>query len=64
MPVASSDWNVVQIADFNHDGRADLLWQEAGAVSVWLADGEGWQQNASYDAVPSGRSVISHAFPL
>ena len=35
------NWQVVGVADFNGDGKPDLLWQHrtAGALAVWYLDG-------------------------
>jgi hypothetical protein len=33
-------WSVTHVADFNGDGKADLLWQNTnGAVTIWLMNG-------------------------
>ena len=39
--VADLNWQVAGIADFNADGKPDLLWrhQTAGYLSVWFMDG-------------------------
>ncbi len=40
--ILSSDpsWTISHIADFNGDGKADLLWRNTnGAVTVWLMNG-------------------------
>ncbi len=39
--VADSDWVLAQVADFDLDGRADLLWhnRRAGDLYVWFLDG-------------------------
>ena len=44
--VADPYWQVAAIADFNGNGRADLLWRDvgdssAGAISVWTNRGNG-----------------------
>jgi FG-GAP-like repeat len=37
---ANPDWRVTHVADFNGDGKADLLWQNTnGAVTIWLMNG-------------------------
>lgn len=37
---ASLDWQIAGLADFNGDGRADILWRRAsGEVAVWFLDG-------------------------
>jgi FG-GAP-like repeat/Fibronectin type III domain len=39
--VADTNWRIVGVADFNNDGKPDLLWQNGatGALSVWLMNG-------------------------
>jgi hypothetical protein len=39
--VAGSDWVLAQVADFDLDGKADLLWhnRRAGDLYVWFLDG-------------------------
>jgi hypothetical protein len=38
--VSDTNWKVVAVGDFNHDGQADLLWRHSdGSLSVWLMDG-------------------------
>jgi hypothetical protein len=35
-----ADWSIAGVADFDGDGRADILWQHADStVSVWQMDG-------------------------
>ena len=36
-------WAVAQVADFDRDGRADLLWRNSstGELYVWYLDGTG-----------------------
>lgn len=43
--VPDTDWEIVGAGDFNHDGQADLLWQNhaSGLVSAWLLE---WPTNA------------------
>ena len=44
--VASSDWHIIGTADFNGDGRADLLWQsDDGRTTDWLAKADGGFSN-------------------
>jgi hypothetical protein len=33
-PVADPDWRILAIADFNDDGRADILWRHTSAAYV------------------------------
>jgi hypothetical protein len=38
--VQDRGWRVVSCADFNRDGKPDLLWQhDSGALSAWLMNG-------------------------
>ncbi len=35
-----SSWQIVQLGDFNGDGKGDILWrQNGGGVTVWLMNG-------------------------
>ena len=37
---ADQTWSITHIADFNRDGRADILWRKTdGTVALWLMDG-------------------------
>ncbi len=35
------NWHVLAVADYNGDGRSDVLWQNTGdgGVFVWFMDG-------------------------
>ena len=37
----SAHWNIAGTADFNGDGKGDLLWRDSGtgAVAIWLMNG-------------------------
>ena len=38
--VPGADWHILGEADFNGDGRADLLWRtDSGALATWLMNG-------------------------
>ena len=40
--VASANWHIIGTADFNGDGRADLLWRsDDGTTTNWLANPNG-----------------------
>jgi hypothetical protein len=36
---ASTAWVIDRIADFNHDGRDDLLWRSGNSMAIWYLDG-------------------------
>jgi len=38
--VVPTNWNLVAVGDYNGDGKADLLWQNAsnGEIDVWLSN--------------------------
>jgi hypothetical protein len=37
--VADPDWTIVDVRDFDRDGRADLLWQDgSGRLVVWILE--------------------------
>ena len=34
------DWHLLGADDYNHDDKADLLWQtDGGALAIWQMDG-------------------------
>ena len=39
--VPDTNWRIVDYADFNQDGKPDILWQHqaTGSVCIWLMDG-------------------------
>ena len=41
------DWKIAAVADFNGDGKADLLWRDSldGAFTVWSSTGSGFTPN-------------------
>ncbi len=43
-----ASWHVVQVADFNADGRSDILWRnDSGALAEWLMDGNTISQSVT-----------------
>jgi hypothetical protein len=43
-PVIGPEWAIVGVADFNNDGKPDLIWRNAttGWVTIWFLDGAMW----------------------
>ena len=40
MPNPGPSWHVKDAADFNGDGKADILWQnDSGQAAIWTMDG-------------------------
>jgi hypothetical protein len=35
----STAWQVQRVADFNHDGRDDILWRSGTSLALWYLDG-------------------------
>jgi hypothetical protein len=44
-PLPSGEWDIAASADFDRDGRADLLWRNrlTHKLAVWLLDGTVWR---------------------
>ena len=52
-----SDWEFQGVADFNGDGRADILWRNAtsGQVYLWLMNGTTIASQGSPETVSDNR---------
>jgi hypothetical protein len=52
--VADTSWQMVGTADFNGDGKTDILWrhQVAGVNAVWLMNGVARTTTALLSTVP------------
>jgi hypothetical protein len=62
-----ADWHVIAAADFNGDGKADILWQNTdGTPAVWLMDGldvvagdnVGFNPGPSWHVVPQHHDLL------
>ena len=59
--VGDLNWKVVDIGDFNGDGRDDLIWQHSsGATAQWLGTPTGdFLNNGAAPSLPNGWTIIS-----
>ena len=56
---AGSDWKIVDVADFNGDGKADILWENSqGKVAMWQMDGDHIASNTTVGSVGTDWKVI------
>src|SRR2546423_3409495 len=53
LPTIATQWRIAAAADFDGDGKTDLVWQNTttGERSIWLMNGSVW--NGSYAVLPA-----------
>ncbi len=53
LSATGADWAIAQVADFNADGKTDILWrnQSTGENIVWFMNGAVYANYARIDAV-------------
>jgi hypothetical protein len=57
------EWKVGGVADFNKDGKSDILWRhDSGVSSIWLMDGGFWTGEPPLFNLPTWKieGVLSH----
>ncbi len=55
----STTWTVVATADFNGDGKGDILWRDAGGnLAMWLMNGAQASSSAGIGNVPTSWSIV------
>jgi hypothetical protein len=52
-------WTIAALADFNGDGKGDLLWQNGTTFAGWQSTGTGFTPNVFVVSVTSGWSVAA-----
>jgi hypothetical protein len=56
----TSNWSVVDIGDYNGDGRSDILWRDSvGNLAIWFMNGAQVESTAALGNVPLIWSVQS-----
>ena len=60
-PVSNLEWAVRETADFDGDGKADILWRRTtgNGVILWLMDGATLVQNKQLPGIPSSDWDVS-----
>ena len=58
--VVPTMWSIVQIGDYNGDGKSDLVWRDGGGnTSMWFMDGTAVASTGSVGNIPTSWSVQS-----
>jgi len=50
IPTVNTNWKIVGVADFNDNGKPDLVWQNnvTGEIAIWFMDGVTYQSHQSF----------------
>jgi hypothetical protein len=54
-------WTIAGVADFNRDGRSDILWRNTstGLVAIWFMDGLNVTAAVAVATVPTSWSIVA-----
>ena len=56
---SSSGWSIQQIADFNGDGKSDIVWRHPdGRTAIWLMDGLTYSATGSLLGPATGWTLL------
>src|SRR5207302_900625 len=51
-------WQLIGTGDFNDDGKADILWQNAGTPVIWTMNGTSVAATVTLPAVGANWSIL------
>jgi hypothetical protein len=55
-----STWGIVQIGDYNGDGKSDILWKDgSGNLSIWFLNGSSISSTAGLGNIGTSWAVLS-----
>ena len=59
LPNPGPTWHVAEAADFNGDGKSDILWQhDSGSPAIWTMDGTNITSNVTLPSNTLSRSRL------
>src|SRR2546423_1885380 len=64
LPQVAKEWDIAAVADFNGDGKPDLVWQNtsSGQRSIWFMNGSAWSGSyALLQTVPPAWRIAAAA---
>ena len=60
--IVPTSWNIVGSADFNGDGKTDILWQNSvtGQRVIWLMNGTSYGSFVDLGVVPTAWDIRNY----